>query len=150
VEATEAKRKLKRTSKTTAPVATAIIPAAIRSRNPLTEHEDLEFSTIIDAIDPTATIIESLARLFQHMSKNPSDYPSIAQIRNESDTTEDPLQLVIAYNHTKQARVEGTIGCVEQHSRTSLLHAGKPTRFWDNATNQESIPLGFTRHPRQA
>jgi len=70
------------------------------------------------------------------------------------------LQLVVAYNHTMQARVEGAIGCVEiiidlpfgfpinniislgcvkQHSRTSLLHANKPTRFWDDATKDFSI-----------
>jgi len=39
------------------------------------------------------------------------------------------LQLVVSYNRTMQARVEGVIGCVKQHSRTSLLHANKPTRF---------------------
>ena len=33
------------------------------------------------------------------------------------------LQLVVAYNHAMQAHVEGAIGCVKQHSRTSLLHA---------------------------
>ena len=49
------------------------------------------------------------------------------------------LQLVVAYNHTMQARVEGAIGCVKQHSRTSLLHANKPTRFWDDATKDFSI-----------
>jgi len=49
------------------------------------------------------------------------------------------LQLVIAYNHTMQARVEGAIGCVKQHSRTSLSHANKPTRFWDDATKDFSI-----------
>jgi len=49
------------------------------------------------------------------------------------------LQLVVAYNNTMQARVEGAIGCVKQHSRTSLLHANKPTRFWDDATTDFSI-----------
>ena len=49
------------------------------------------------------------------------------------------LQRVVAYNHTMQARVEGAIGCVKQHSRTSLLHANKPTRFWDDATKDFSI-----------
>jgi len=39
------------------------------------------------------------------------------------------LQLVAAYNHTMQARVEGAIGCVKKHSRTSLFHANNPTRF---------------------
>ena len=48
-------------------------------------------------------------------------------------------QLVVAYNHTMQARVEGAIGCVKQHSRTSFLHANKPTRFWDDATKDFSI-----------
>jgi len=49
------------------------------------------------------------------------------------------LQLVVAYNHTMQARVECAMGCVKQHSRTSLLHADKPTRFWDDATKDFSI-----------
>jgi len=49
------------------------------------------------------------------------------------------LQLVVAYNHTMQARMEGAIGCVKQHSRTSLLHANKPTRFWDDATKNFNI-----------
>jgi len=49
------------------------------------------------------------------------------------------IQLVVAYNHTMQARVEGAIGCVKQHSRTSLLHANKPARFWDDATKDFSI-----------
>jgi len=39
------------------------------------------------------------------------------------------LQLVVAYNHTMQARVESAIGCFKQHSCTSLLHTNKPTRF---------------------
>ena len=45
------------------------------------------------------------------------------------------LQLAVTYNHTIQA----AIGCVKQHSRTSLLHANKPTRFWDDATKDFSI-----------
>jgi len=49
------------------------------------------------------------------------------------------LQLVVAHNHTMQARVEGSIVCVKQHSITSLLHANKPTRFWDDATKDFSI-----------
>jgi len=72
----KAKRKTKLTSKTAAPVATAIA-TTFDSQNPIAEHLDLEFSTITDAIDPTVTITESLARLFQHTSKNPSDYPDI-------------------------------------------------------------------------
>ena len=39
------------------------------------------------------------------------------------------LQLVVEYNHTMQARAEGALGCVKQHSWTSLFHANKPTRF---------------------
>jgi len=38
-----------------------------------------------------------------------------------------------------QARVEGAIGCVKQRSRTSLLHANKPARFWDDMTKDFSI-----------
>jgi len=49
------------------------------------------------------------------------------------------LQLVVAYNHTMQACVDGALGCVKQHSRTSLLHANKPTRFWDDTTKNFSI-----------
>jgi len=250
VKATQkAKCKTKSTSKTVESVVTAIAPA-FDSQTPLTKHLDLEFSTITDALDPTVTITESLARLFQHTSKNPCDYSDIAQMRNMSETTEDPaenitilpprafsgngtaigegattsvnttpslfsppgtdlsmdwgdacslgclpdfnryfllvmdkgteyfvsfptknrecplallkqfvsltarkvrylrtdstkkfepdyikeycaennvvLQLVVAYNQTMQARVEGAIDCVKQHSQTSLLHANKP------------------------
>jgi len=67
----KAKRKARSNSKTTAPVATVIAPV-FDSQNPLAEQLDLEFSTITDAIDPSVTITESLARLFQHTSKNPS------------------------------------------------------------------------------
>ena len=35
--------------------------------------------------------------------------------------------------------MEGAIGCVKQHSRTSLLHANQPTRFWDDATKDFNI-----------
>jgi len=49
------------------------------------------------------------------------------------------LQLAVAYNHTMQTCAEGAIGCVKQHSQTSLLHANKPTRFWDDATKDFSI-----------
>jgi len=38
-----------------------------------------------------------------------------------------------------QARVEGAIGCVKQHRRTSFLHANKPTRFRNDATKDFSI-----------
>jgi len=253
VKATKkAKCKAKSISKTAAPIATVIAPA-FDSQNPLAEQLDLEFSTIIDAIDPSVTITESLARLFQHTSQNPCDYPDITQMRNMSGTAKDTansgigegatasigsegaaaktnattpfvsppstdlrmdwgdacslgclpdlnryfllvmykgteyfvsfptktrasplalpkqfvtftgrrirylridgakefqsdeiteycadndvvLQVVVPYNHTMQARVEGAIGCVKQHSPTSLLHANKPTRFWDDAT----------------
>jgi len=44
------------------------------------------------------------------------------------------LQPVVAYNHTMQARVEGTIGCSKQHSRVALVCANKPTRFWPDTT----------------
>jgi len=87
---TKAKRKTlaKSTSKTVAPVATAFT-RTFDSQNLLTEHLDLEFSTIIDAIDPTVTITESLVHLFRHTSKNPCDYPDITQMRNMSDIAKD-------------------------------------------------------------
>jgi hypothetical protein len=40
------------------------------------------------------------------------------------------LQVVVAYNHTMQARVEGAIGYVKQHGRVSMLAANVPTRWW--------------------
>jgi len=91
--ATKAKNKTKSTSKTVAQAATAIAPA-VESQNPPIEHLDLGFSTITDAINPTVTINEFLARLFQHASKNPSDYPEIAQMRKVSDTTKDPAESI--------------------------------------------------------
>jgi len=42
-----------------------------------------------------------------------------------------------------QAHNEGTIGCVKQRSRTSLLHAGKLTRSWDGATKDFGIKRVF-------
>jgi len=60
----------------------------------------------------------------------------IKEYRADNDVV---LQLVVAYNHTMQARVEGAIGCVKQHSRTSLLHVNKPTRSWDDTTEDFSI-----------
>jgi hypothetical protein len=40
------------------------------------------------------------------------------------------LQVVVAYNHTMQARVEGAIGYVKQHGRVSMLAVNVPTRWW--------------------
>jgi len=36
------------------------------------------------------------------------------------------LQLVVAYNHTMQARVEGAVGCIKKHSRMPWLHTTSP------------------------
>jgi len=62
------------------------------------------------------------------------------------------LQLLVAYNYTMQACVEGALDCIKQRTQTSLLHAGKPTHFWKNATKdfriKEGIPLGITWRPR--
>ena len=44
------------------------------------------------------------------------------------------LQVVVTYNHTMQAKVEGAIGYVKQHSRVSMLAANVPTRWWPQAT----------------
>jgi hypothetical protein len=53
------------------------------------------------------------------------------------------LQVVVAYNHMMQAHVEGAIGCSKQHSRIALLRANKPTRFWDDATQDVTIKRNF-------
>ncbi len=44
------------------------------------------------------------------------------------------LQVVTRYSHTMQARVEGVIGIIKQHSRIALSTANVPTRFWPYAT----------------
>ncbi len=44
------------------------------------------------------------------------------------------LQIVTSYSHTMQARVEGAIGIIKQHSRIALSTANVPTRFWPYAT----------------
>jgi hypothetical protein len=87
---TKAKRKAKSASNTIAPLPAIV--AACDLHNPLADDcdIDLEFSTITDAIDPNVTITESLARFFQHTSKNPCDYPDIDHMRNMSDTTNEP------------------------------------------------------------
>ena len=103
VKATKkANRKTRSVSKTVAPVAPAI-DTAFDSRNPLTEHLNLEFSTITDAIDPTVAITDSLVRLFEHTSKTPSDYPDISQIRNMSGTAKDPVNSGIGEGATTSA-----------------------------------------------
>jgi len=59
---------------------------------------------------------------------------------NEYCTENDVvLQLLVEHHHTIQVHVEGAIGCVKQHCPTSLLHANKPTRFWDDTTKDLSI-----------
>jgi len=105
----KAKRKVKSISKTAAPVATVIAPV-FDPQNPLAEQLDLEFSTITDAIDPSVTITESLARLFQHTSNNPSDYPDITQMRNMSGTAKDTATSGIGEGATTSIGSEGATG----------------------------------------
>jgi len=107
VKATKkAKHKAKSISKTTAPVAT-VIAAGFDTQNPLAEQLDLEFSTITDAIDPSVMITESLTRLFQHKSKNPSDYPEITQMCNMSGTAKDTANSGIGQGATASICTEG-------------------------------------------
>jgi len=107
VKATKkAKRKAKSISKTAAPVATVIAPA-FDSQHPLAEQLDLEFSTITDAIEPSVTITESLARLFQYTSKNLSDYAEIIQMRNMSGTAKDNANSGISEGATASIGSEG-------------------------------------------
>ena len=44
------------------------------------------------------------------------------------------IPIVVAKDHTMQARVEGAIGYVKQHSRVAMLTANVPTQFWPQAT----------------
>ena len=84
-----------------------VIAPAFDSQYPLAEQLDLEFSTITDAIDPTVTITESLARLFQHTSENPSDYSNITQMRNMSGTAKDTANFGIGEGTTANIDSEG-------------------------------------------
>jgi len=45
------------------------------------------------------------------------------------------LQLVPAYNHLLQCRVEGAIRMTKSHTRVALKQSGCPLRFWGRATN---------------
>jgi len=67
----------------------------------------LEFITNTDVIDPTVTITESLAHLFQHTSKNPCDYPDISQMRNMSGTAKDTANFGIGEGTTESIDSEG-------------------------------------------
>jgi len=104
------KGKARSISKTAAPVATVIAPVFDSLPNPHVEQLDLEFSTITDAIDPTVTITESLARLFQHTSKNPSDYPDITQMRNMSVTAKDTANFGIGTGATGEGATGRIVG----------------------------------------
>jgi len=44
------------------------------------------------------------------------------------------LQLVPAYNHLLQCRVEGAIRITKSHTRVALKQSGCPLRFWWRAT----------------
>jgi len=57
------------------------------------------------------------------------------------------LQIVTSYSHTMQARVEGAIGIINQHSRIALSTTNVPTRFWTYATTDfvYKHPIPFLR-----
>ena len=55
-------------------------------------------------------------------------------IQKYCDDNHIVLQIVVAYNHTMQARVESAIGYVKQHSRISMTRANMPTRWWPAAS----------------
>jgi len=76
-------------------------------QNSLAEQLDLEFSKMSDAIDPSVTITESLARLFQHTSKKPSDYTDITLMRNVSGTAKDTANSGIGEGATASIGREG-------------------------------------------
>jgi len=106
----KAKRKAKSIPKTAALVATVIAPVFDSRPNPHVEQLDLELSIITDAIDPTVTITESLARLFQHTSENPSDYPDITQMRNMSVIAKDTANSGVDTGATGEGATGGIVG----------------------------------------
>jgi len=127
----KAKRKAKSILKTAAPVATVIAPA-FDSQNTFAGQLELEFSTITDAIDSTVTITESLARLFQHTSKNPSDYPDITQMRNMSGTAKDTANSGI-----------GSEGATANANTTTPLFSPPSTDLrmdWEDACSLGCLP----------
>jgi len=91
-------------------VATVIAPVFDSLPNPHVEQLDLEFSTITDAIDPTVTITESLARLFQYTSKNPSDYSDITQMRNMSVIANDTANSGVDTGAASEGATGGIFG----------------------------------------
>ena len=77
-----------------------------------------------DAIDPTVTITESQARLFQHTSKNPSDYPDITQMRNMSVIAKDTANSGIdtgAKGEGATGRIVGSEGATANANATTPL-----------------------------
>jgi hypothetical protein len=60
------------------------------------------------------------------------------------------LQTVVAYNHTMQARVEGAIGYVKQHSRVAILAANVPSRFWPQATTDFAHKKNYLWYSKDA
>jgi len=137
VKATKkAERTAKSISKTAAPEATVIAPA-FDSQNPLAEQLDLEFNTITDAIDPTVTIPESLARLFEHTSKNTSDYPDITQMRNMSDTAKDTANSGFGQGATASIESIGSEGATVNANTTTPLFSPPGTDLrmdWGDAS----------------
>jgi len=134
------------------------------SQNPHIEHLNLEFSTITDAIDPTVTITESLACLFQHTSKNPCDYPDITQMRNMSDTAKYPADPGIREGATTSANTTtpffsqpGTdlrmdwgdacsLGCLPDLNRYFLLVMYRGTEYFESfPTKTRASPLALLK-----
>jgi len=92
---TKAKRKLKSTSKTAAPVATAITTA-------FDSQIQLQSTSIWNSAQSQMQLIPLLQWhvFFLHTSKNPSYYLDIIQMRNMSDTAQDPFDLGIGEGAT--------------------------------------------------
>jgi len=107
---TKAKRKAKSIPKTTVPVATVMAPVFDSLPNPHVEQLNLELSTITDAIDPTVTITEFLAHLFQHTSKNPSNYPDITEMPNMSVIAKDTANSGVDTGATGEGATGGIVG----------------------------------------
>ena len=120
-----------------------VIAPAFDSQNPLAEQLDLEFNTITDAIDPTVTIPESLARLFEHTSKNTSDYPDITQMRNMSDTAKDTANSGFGQGATASIESIGSEGATVNANTTTPLFSPPGTDLrmdWGDACSLGCLP----------
>ena len=90
--------------------------------------------------DPTVTFTESLARLFQHTSKNPSDYPAITQMRNMSGTAKGTANSGIGEGATKSIGSEGAAANANTTIPLFSLPGTDLRMDWGDACSLGSLP----------